>query len=92
MTQSKRWVAWADEAELQRLKQRCALPAGEESRQMWLDAQHLPTGSFTSRNQSLRSIRGEASCQHDQDKKCLDDSIMVDTSNAPWRGSTSHAA
>jgi hypothetical protein len=36
--QSKRWVAWADEAELQRLKQRCALPAGYESRQMWLDA------------------------------------------------------
>jgi hypothetical protein len=37
--QSKRWVAWADEAELQRLKQRCVLSAGEASRQMWLDAQ-----------------------------------------------------
>jgi len=37
--QSQRWVAWADEAELQRLKQRCALPAGEASRHMWLDAQ-----------------------------------------------------
>jgi hypothetical protein len=37
--QSKRWVAWADAAELQRLKQRSALPAGEVSRQMWLDAQ-----------------------------------------------------
>jgi Recombinase zinc beta ribbon domain len=37
--QSKRWVAWADAAELQRLKQRCALPAGYESRKMWLDAQ-----------------------------------------------------
>jgi hypothetical protein len=37
--QSKRWVAWADAAELERLKQRCALPAGEVSRQMWLDAQ-----------------------------------------------------
>jgi hypothetical protein len=36
---SKRWVAWADEAELQRLKERGALPAGEVSRQMWLDAQ-----------------------------------------------------
>lgn len=36
---SKRWVAWADEAELQRLKQRCALPAGYESRQRWLGAQ-----------------------------------------------------
>ena len=36
--QSKRWVARADEAELQRLKQRCALPAGYESRQRWLDA------------------------------------------------------
>jgi hypothetical protein len=43
---SKRWVAWAEEAELQRLKQRCALPAGYESRQMWLDAQpSQPTGS-----------------------------------------------
>jgi hypothetical protein len=36
---SKRWVAWADAAELQRLKERSALPAGEVSRQMWLDAQ-----------------------------------------------------
>jgi hypothetical protein len=36
--QSKRWVAWADEAELQHLKQRGALPAGYESRHMWLDA------------------------------------------------------
>jgi hypothetical protein len=36
--QNKRWVVWADEAELQRLKERCALPAGYESRQMWLDA------------------------------------------------------
>jgi hypothetical protein len=42
---SKRWVAWADAAELQRLKQRSALPAGEVSRQMWLDAQRShPTG------------------------------------------------
>jgi hypothetical protein len=39
---SKRWVAWADEAELQRLKERGALPAGEVSRQMWLDAQRAP--------------------------------------------------
>jgi DNA invertase Pin-like site-specific DNA recombinase len=37
--QSQRWVAWADAAELQRLQQRCALPAGEASRHMWLDAQ-----------------------------------------------------
>jgi DNA invertase Pin-like site-specific DNA recombinase len=37
--QSKRWVAWADAAELQRLKQRSARPAGYESRQRWLDAQ-----------------------------------------------------
>jgi hypothetical protein len=36
---TKRWVAWADAAELQRLKQRSALPAGEVSRQMWLDTQ-----------------------------------------------------
>jgi hypothetical protein len=40
--QSKQWVAWADEAELQRLKQRCARPAGEGSRHMWLDAQRAP--------------------------------------------------
>ena len=37
--QSKRWVAWVDEAELERLKQRCALPAGAESRKRWLEAQ-----------------------------------------------------
>ena len=37
--QNKRWVAWVDEAELKRLKERCALPAGYESRQMWLEAQ-----------------------------------------------------
>jgi Recombinase/Recombinase zinc beta ribbon domain len=37
--QSQRWVAWADAAELQRLKQRGARPAGYESRQRWLDAQ-----------------------------------------------------
>jgi DNA invertase Pin-like site-specific DNA recombinase len=37
--QSKKWVAWADEVDLERLKQRAALPAGEVSRQMWLDAQ-----------------------------------------------------
>jgi hypothetical protein len=43
---SKRWVAWADEAELKRLKQRCALPAGYESRKRWLDAQPTePTAS-----------------------------------------------
>ena len=36
--QCKRWVAWVDEAELERLKQRCALPAGAENRKMWIDA------------------------------------------------------
>jgi hypothetical protein len=36
--QCKRWVAWVDEAELERLKQRCALPAGTENRKMWIDA------------------------------------------------------
>ncbi|HEX9869226.1 MAG TPA: hypothetical protein VGC99_11635 [Candidatus Tectomicrobia bacterium] len=34
----KRWVAWADEAELQRLKQRGARPTGDKSHHMWLDA------------------------------------------------------
>jgi DNA invertase Pin-like site-specific DNA recombinase len=36
--QCKRWVAWVDEAELERLKQRCALPASAENRKMWIDA------------------------------------------------------
>ena len=43
---STRWVAWADEAELPRLKPRGALPAGYESHHMWLDAQpSQPTAS-----------------------------------------------
>jgi hypothetical protein len=43
---SKRWVAWADETELQRLKQRGALPSGYKSHHMWLDAQPAqPTAS-----------------------------------------------
>jgi DNA invertase Pin-like site-specific DNA recombinase len=40
--QSQRWVAWADEAELQRLKQRCALPPGAASHHRWLAAQRSP--------------------------------------------------
>src|SRR5215831_18708408 len=40
--QSQRWVAWADEAELQRLKQRCALPPGAASHLWWLAAQRSP--------------------------------------------------
>ena len=40
--QSQRWVAWADEAELQRLQQRCALPPGAASHHMWLAAQRSP--------------------------------------------------
>jgi hypothetical protein len=35
---SKRWVAWADEAERQRLKLRRALPTGDKSHRLWLDA------------------------------------------------------
>jgi DNA invertase Pin-like site-specific DNA recombinase len=35
--QTKRWVAWADAAELERLRQRHALPAGHYSRKVWLD-------------------------------------------------------
>jgi hypothetical protein len=35
----RRWVAWADKAELERLTQRCAVPAGHESHNMWLDTQ-----------------------------------------------------
>jgi DNA invertase Pin-like site-specific DNA recombinase len=45
--QCKRWVARVDEAELERLKQRCALPAGTENRRMWLDPQPShPTASL----------------------------------------------
>jgi hypothetical protein len=40
--QSKRWVARADEAQLELLKQRCARLAGDASRKMWLDAQTAP--------------------------------------------------
>jgi hypothetical protein len=40
--ESKRWVARVDEAELERLKHQCALPAGHENRQMWLDTQPSP--------------------------------------------------
>jgi hypothetical protein len=39
----RRWVAWADEAELQRLKQRCAEPAGDKIRKRWLDDQYAQT-------------------------------------------------
>jgi hypothetical protein len=43
---SKRWVAWADETELQRLKQRSVLPTGYKSHTMWRDAQpSQPTAS-----------------------------------------------
>jgi hypothetical protein len=35
--QPKRWVAWADAAALERLRQRHALPAGHYSRKVWLD-------------------------------------------------------
>jgi DNA invertase Pin-like site-specific DNA recombinase len=33
------WVVWADEAELGRLKDRCALSAGHVTHQMWLEGQ-----------------------------------------------------
>jgi len=43
---SQRWVAWAEEAELQRLKQRSVLPTGYKSHNMWRDAQpSQPTAS-----------------------------------------------
>jgi DNA invertase Pin-like site-specific DNA recombinase len=38
--ESKRWVARVNEAELARLKQQCALPAGHENRKMWRDTHH----------------------------------------------------
>jgi hypothetical protein len=55
---SKRWVAWADEAELQHLKQRGALPTGDEIHHRWLDAQpSQPTASshFTNVSSHRRS-------------------------------------
>jgi hypothetical protein len=36
--QTQRWIVWADGAELERLKQRHALPAGAYSRRLWLGA------------------------------------------------------
>jgi hypothetical protein len=41
----RRWVAWVEAAELQRLKHRCAVPAGDKIREMWLDDQYAPTTS-----------------------------------------------
>jgi hypothetical protein len=82
---SQRWVAWADEAERQRLKQHGTLATGEASRHMWLDAQRSqPTGSlhFT----AVSSQQRRYVLQHDQDKKCLEDSMMVDPSSAVSRG------
>jgi hypothetical protein len=84
--QSKRWVAGADAAEVQRLKQPCARPAGYESRKMWLDAQpsqptvvhRVTTASYPQRRCGM---------QHDHNPKCLDDRMVVDTSNAPSPGS-----
>jgi DNA invertase Pin-like site-specific DNA recombinase len=37
-TPTKRWIVWADTAELERLKQQHALPVGYYSRQRWRDA------------------------------------------------------
>lgn len=39
----RRWIAWADKAELQRLKQRLSVPAGDKIRDKWLDDQYTPT-------------------------------------------------
>jgi hypothetical protein len=36
--QTQRWIVWADGADLERLKQRHARPAGNDSRRRWLDA------------------------------------------------------
>jgi hypothetical protein len=41
-TPTQRWVVWADTAELERLKQRHALPAGYYSRQQWRHADTHP--------------------------------------------------
>jgi hypothetical protein len=40
--ESKRWVARVDEAGLERLKQQCVLPAGQENSQIWLESQTSP--------------------------------------------------
>ena len=89
--QSQRWVAWADAAELQRLKQRGALPPGEASRHRWLAAQRSPL-SASPHSTTVSSQQRSYGMSHASNKKCLDDRIIVDTSNAPWRGSTSRAA
>jgi DNA-binding transcriptional MerR regulator len=42
--QSRKWVAIADSAELNRLEHRCNRSVGEANRQRWLDAQPFPLG------------------------------------------------
>jgi hypothetical protein len=82
--ESKRWVARVDEAELARLKQQCALPAGHERRKMWLDTHtSLPTALSHLTNASYRER--SLMMRHHHHKKCLDDSIVVDTSRRPYR-------
>ncbi|MDH3602756.1 MAG: recombinase family protein [Candidatus Tectomicrobia bacterium] len=46
--QSRKWVALADSAELNRLEQRCKRSVGEANRQRWLDAQPFPLGASLS--------------------------------------------
>jgi hypothetical protein len=53
--QSKQWVAWADEAELQRLKQRCARPRGRGEPPHVARRATRPTDRITPRNHSLSS-------------------------------------
>jgi len=83
--QSQRWVAWADEAELQRLQQRCALPPGAPSHHMWLAAQRSPL-NVSPHATTVSSQQRSYGMSHESNKKCLDDSIVVDTSITPFNG------
>jgi hypothetical protein len=84
--QSQRWVAWADEAELQRLQQRCARPPGAPRHPMWLAAQRSPL-NVSPHATTVSSQPRSDGMSHESNKQCLDDSIVVDTSITPFRGS-----
>jgi hypothetical protein len=79
--QSKRWVARVDEAECERLKHQCALPAGHANRKIWLDPQPSPPTAL-SRLSNASSRERSLTMRPDHHTQCLDDRTVVDTSNA----------
>jgi hypothetical protein len=59
--QSRRWVALADVAELERLEQRCKRSVGEVNRQRWLDAQSFQLHVSPS-VPNAECVRGDGLC------------------------------